>query len=61
MGSSNTKLSPEQLKEYQELTFLSKQEIIKVLQRFTEIAGAGVNYEEDVLTKGVPIQTIMVS
>lgn len=58
MGSSNCKLSAEQLKEYQELTFLSKQEIIKVFNRYAEIIGS--DEDDDIFRKGVPVETIMV-
>ncbi|XP_005989825.1 calcium and integrin-binding protein 1 [Latimeria chalumnae] len=37
MGESSSKLSKELLSEYQELTFLTKQEILHAYQRFSEL------------------------
>ncbi|MCJ8735869.1 hypothetical protein PDJAM_G00252320 [Pangasius djambal] len=55
MGNTATKLPKDQLSEYQELTFLSKQEILLAHKRFTELLNRN---ERQQLTSRVPMDKI---
>ncbi|XP_026775488.1 calcium and integrin-binding protein 1 [Pangasianodon hypophthalmus] len=55
MGATATKLPKDQLSEYQELTFLSKQEILLAHKRFTELLNRN---ERQQLSSRVPMDKI---
>ncbi|XP_047451561.1 calcium and integrin-binding protein 1-like [Mugil cephalus] len=56
MGTTASQLGKEQLSEYQELTFLTKQEILLAVKRFSELFGRD---EQDLTTTRVPMERIL--
>uniref|UniRef100_UPI00358E67E9 calcium and integrin-binding protein 1 n=1 Tax=Myxine glutinosa TaxID=7769 RepID=UPI00358E67E9 len=61
MGGSASQLRGEQLLEYQELTFLTKQEILQAERRFLELLGkkaAPYHTNADLLTSRVSTETL---
>lgn len=57
MGASNSTLTVEQLKEYQDLTFFTKKEILHVYKRFVENAGKE-NDATFTVTDAVPVKIV---
>ncbi|XP_012708747.1 calcium and integrin-binding protein 1 [Fundulus heteroclitus] len=56
MGATGSQLSKESLSEYQELTFLTKQEILLAHRRFTELQAKA---DRNIQSHRVPMNTIL--